>query len=121
MILKALNAHHGSVVSGSICGWGPELEESFDLVVFLTVRKEVRLRRLIAREECELGRVDPEFIEWAGRYDEGGLEMRSRALHEQWLNGLACPVVRLDGERPVTNLVDEVLQASGEPGNAIEQ
>ena len=39
------------------------------------------------------------FLEWAGQYDTGGLEMRSRALHEAWLTGLSCAVVRLEGDR----------------------
>jgi hypothetical protein len=41
------------------------------------------------------------FLEWAGRYDEGGLDVRSRALHEAWLAKLACPVLRVDGTLPL--------------------
>lgn len=113
LILKALSGHPKSVVTGSICGWGDELERSFDLVVFLTVRRDIRLNRLRDREQQKLGRIDPEFLEWAGRYDEGGLDMRSRALHERWLQDLTCPVVRLDGEKPVSLLVDAVLTSMG--------
>jgi hypothetical protein len=45
--------------------------------------------------------VHVEFIEWAGRYDSGGPEMRSRAMHEAWLATLPCPVVRLEGDLSV--------------------
>jgi adenylate kinase family enzyme len=114
LILTALHAHPRWVLSGSICGWGAALEQAFDLVVFLTVRKEVRLQRLVAREEHKLGHADPEFIAWAAQYDEGGPDVRSRALHEQWLTGLTCPVIRLDGERPVAELVHAALQPSGQ-------
>jgi len=116
LILNALSSHPEWVLSGSICGWGEALEKSFDTVVFLTVRKDIRLSRLREREQRKHGRIDPEFLEWAGRYDEGGLEMRSRALHEQWLQGLTCPVIRLDGEKPVTLLVDTVLTSIGVQG-----
>jgi len=111
LILQALSDHPKAIVSGSISGWGAELEQSFDLVIFLTVRTEVRIQRLLAREQAKLGYIDHEFITWAGQYDAGGLEMRSRALHEKWLADLSCPVVRLDGENPVATSVDAVLRA----------
>lgn len=44
-----------------------------------------------------------EFMDWAGRYDTGGPEMRSRAMHEQWLSALACPVIRLEGSASVAD------------------
>ena len=39
-----------------------------------------------------------QFMEWATAYDNSGLEMRSRLLHEQWLAHLPCPVLRLEGD-----------------------
>lgn len=109
LVTQALAQHDNWVLSGSISGWGSELEQAFDLVVFLSVAKEVRLQRLIEREQRKLGHVDPEFIDWAARYDTGDLNMRSRAMHEQWLAGLKCPVLRLSGEEPVAELVDKVM------------
>jgi hypothetical protein len=37
------------------------------------------------------------FLDWAAKYDTAGPELRSRVLHEAWLSGLPCPVLRLDG------------------------
>jgi hypothetical protein len=113
LILQALGRHPRSVLSGFICGWGDELERLLDLVVFLTVRKDVRLSRLKDREQRKLGRVDPEFLEWAGKYDDGALDMRSRAMHESWLRGLTCRTLRLDGELPVASLVETVVSSMG--------
>ena len=45
----------------------------------------------------------------SARYDEGGLDVRSRALQEQWMSTLACPVLRLDGDLSVDARVDAVL------------
>src|SRR5436309_2767547 len=97
------------VLSGSLCGWGDPLIPEFELVVFLAVPTPVRLARLQMREIERYGRhaIAPggelhqshvAFLDWAGRYDTGGLEIRSRALHEAWLATLSCAVVRLEGD-----------------------
>src|SRR5688572_3226170 len=110
LLRQALREATSWVLSGSLCGWGDPLIPEFELVVFLTVPTSVRLARLQARESERYGqRIKPEgelhaahvaFLEWAGRYDTGGVEIRSRALHEAWLATLACAVVRLDGDLP---------------------
>jgi adenylate kinase family enzyme len=108
MVLKSLGDCPESILSGSICGWGDDLEQSFDAVVFLTLPKDIRLARLTQREQRRFGRIDPEFLEWASRYDDGGLDVRSRALHEHWLATLTCSIIRLDGQTPVPELVEAV-------------
>jgi len=98
------------VLSGSLCGWGDALIPEFELVVFLAVPTPIRLRRLQQREVERYGReavaaggaqhdAHIAFLEWAGQYDAGGLEMRSRALHEAWLTALPCAVMKLEGDR----------------------
>jgi adenylate kinase family enzyme len=108
MLLHDLEVNPRHVLSGSICGWGRQLEASFELVVFLVIDKEVRMKRLIDRETRRSGRVDPSFIEWAALYDDGDTSIRSRALHESWLAELPCPVLRLPGDMPINDLVDAV-------------
>jgi adenylate kinase family enzyme len=116
------------VLSGSLCGWGDPLIPEFDLVVFLVIPTPVRLARLRAREIAryghqavaaggELHQAHVEFLEWAGRYDTGGLEMRSRALHEAWLAALPGAVLRLEGDRSVGEQLTqiEVIVAAGLP------
>jgi adenylate kinase family enzyme len=111
LLSNALSESPSWVLSGSLCGWGDPLIPEFDLVVFLVVPSAIRLARLRAREvrrygaeaiasEGALHQAHIEFIDWAGRYDTGGPEMRSRALHEAWLSSLPCLALRLDGDRP---------------------
>ena len=118
LILSRIQEESAFVLAGSISGWGAELETLFELVIFLSVPTEVRLMRLEERELKHLGRVDPEFIAWAAQYDSGGLDMRSRALHEHWLAHLNCTVLRLDGERPTGELVEQVLSTGAEQSPA---
>lgn len=107
------------VLSGTVTGWGDELVSYFDLVVFVTTPRELRLRRLRARETAHFGAdaVAPggwrheetaSFVEWASHYEAGDREGRSLAKDEAWLAGLPCPVVRVDGARPVAQLVEQL-------------
>ena len=115
------------VLSGSLCGWGDPLIPEFDLVVFLLVPTRVRLTRLRARElerygasaiapDGSLHDTHVEFIAWAARYDTGGPEMRSRALHETWLAALRGPILRLEGERSVAEHLARISALAGGPG-----
>ncbi|MGA2230427.1 MAG: AAA family ATPase [Tepidisphaeraceae bacterium] len=111
LALDALSKNPTIVMAGSICGWGEQLERAFDLVVFLTVPTEIRLKRL-ERREARRGLHDPEFFAWAASYDIGATEGRNRQMHEQWLAALQCPVLRLDGQRRIADLVSEIATLS---------
>jgi adenylate kinase family enzyme len=116
------------VLSGSVTGWGEELVPLFDLVVFVSTSREIRLKRLRAREAAHFGadavipggwRHDEteSFVEWASHYEAGDREGRNLAKHEAWLAGLPCPVVRVDGARPLVELVEQLCsEAERLPG-----
>jgi len=99
------------VLSGSVVNWGPAIEDAFDLIVHLTAPTAVRLERLRARELAEVGHVDQAFLDFAAAYDDAGLAMRSAALHECWFAARWCPVLRLDGTRPVEENVERIRRA----------
>lgn len=110
LLERAVGEVRSWVLSGSLCGWGDPLIPEFELVVYLVVPTDVRLARLRAREVARYGheaiapggplhRAHLEFLDWAGRYDAGGLEMRSRALHDAWLSALPGATLRLEGDR----------------------
>lgn len=107
------------VLSGSVTGWGEELVPLFDLVVFVTTPREIRLQRLRAREAAHFGAdaVAPggwrhdetqSFVDWASHYEAGDREGRNLAKHEAWLAGLPCPVLRIDGSRPLAGVVEQL-------------
>jgi adenylate kinase family enzyme len=115
----------GWILSGSLCGWGDPLIPHFDLVVFLVTARDIRLQRLRAREETRFGAgatapggsrhaALQEFIEWASHYEDGEQVSRNLTTHQAWLANLPCPVLRLDGARPLHELVGEVSRAIGD-------
>lgn len=116
-----LDAAEGWVLSGSLF-WGDALIPRFDLVVFRLVPREIRLARLSERERGTFGEeaLAPggrmhenhvAFLEWAASYDDGGLDMRSRARHEAWLDRLPCPLLRLEGATSIAQQVEAVVAA----------
>jgi len=110
MVADAIAHSPSFVLSGSICGWGQALEDCFDLIVYLYVPAPVRLARLREREMSRYGKINQEFIDWAARYDEGDLNVRSRRLHETWLQQRRCDVLRLEGDISVADRIEAIMR-----------
>ncbi len=105
------------ILSGSNCGWGDFLMDIYDLVIFLYVPVDTRMKRLVRREMQrypiesistggDMYGSHKAFIEWAAAYETGGMEMRSLALHNEWLKQLKCPVIRIEGEQSIEERFD---------------
>lgn len=119
LLKEDLSNYKQWILSGAVCGWGDELKSYFDLVIFIYIPKEIRLQRLKDREfqrygdeilpggsKCEQSKA---FLEWASLYDEAGLEVRSKSLHESWMSDLACPILRIEGDYSVKERVNIAL------------
>ena len=97
--------------------------EAVDLILFVVTPTPVRLARLRAREAARFGdRIAPGgdmhaihdgFINWAARYDDPEFSGRNLARHEEWLECLPQPVLRLDGTDPTKAQVAQVLTRLG--------
>ena len=105
------------VLSGSLTGWGDPLIPLFDTVIFVFTPTETRLERLQLREVSRYGPpgddMSPktrEFLEWAASYDEGDESMRSMACHAKWLETIAAPVIRLQGQEPPSVLAQKAYE-----------
>ncbi|TDM05371.1 MAG: hypothetical protein C4K60_11290 [Ideonella sp. MAG2] len=110
-VLDALSGPGSVVMSGSVVGWGAEVEDAFDWVVFLTLPTALRIERLRQRETARFGHADPAFLAWAAAYDTGPSEGRSLAKHLAWLEARTCPVLRLEGDQSVEARLGQVLAA----------
>ncbi|WP_314592101.1 AAA family ATPase [Paenibacillus terrigena] len=119
LLKEDLSNYHRWILSGAVCGWGDELKSYFDLVIFIYTPKEIRLQRLKDREFQRYGdeilaggskyEQSKAFLEWASLYDDAGLEVRSKSLHERWMSDLPCPILRIEEDYSVKERVDIVL------------
>lgn len=92
----------------------------FTLVIRLETNTDVRMVRLEKREHEKFGnRIDAggdmhqnhvRFMEWAKSYDTGGLDMRSKAKHDEWQNLIKCNVIILDGTEPLEQNYSKIRQ-----------
>ena len=120
LLRQDLEQNDSWALSGSLCGWGDFAIPMFDLVVFLWIPSDLRMQRLEKREIERYGPEienpsDPrypqhkEFLDWAASYDTGGLDMRSKSRHEQWIATLPCPVIRIERGRTVPENLKAVM------------
>ena len=54
-----------------------------------------------------------EFVGWAKANDYGGLNMRSKAKHDEWQKLLLCKILYLDGLDTLESNFAKVLNAIG--------
>jgi adenylate kinase family enzyme len=117
-IAAATRAAGSWVLAGSMMEWGDFLAPEIDLAVYLYLPPDIRLSRLAARERARYGdRIDEggdvrsrhlEFMDWAARYETAGMELRSKVSHAAWIERLACPVLRIEGDVAVEEGVERV-------------
>jgi adenylate kinase family enzyme len=109
------------VLSGALCGWGDEFIPQFDQVVYLWLPAEIRLARIRERERLRYGadRIGPggdlngvfeKFLAWAAAYDNDSDNVRSRAKELEWLAALNCPVLRIETEMELAEMVSLCLK-----------
>lgn len=110
-LLRDLHSHGVAVVAGAVDGWGLELEDSFNLIVFLYLDTPARFARLRQREVQRFGQVNPEFLEWAAQYDAGTLPGRSLSRQRAWIAARSTPCIELNSALPVDQLVAAVVQS----------
>ena len=111
LVSADLARHPRAILSGAIIGWGDDLEHAFDLVVFLSLPHELRVRRLRDRELARYGRINEPFIAWAAGYDDDPptSPTRNRRRQLEWLSERRCPVLSLEGDLTVAERMAPVL------------
>jgi adenylate kinase family enzyme len=113
------------LLSGSLNSWGDFAIRFFDLVIFLFVPHEERMKRYTSRyinlfgndildNAHPLNKKFNAFKTWASSYDDGKSELYSKEIHEKWLKKVDCSVVRIEGiftaEETLNIALDKISQ-----------
>lgn len=112
MLLSDIKKHGSFVLSGDISGWSDEFLTTFDLAVFLTAPKEIRMKHIESREYerwgdrvCEGGDMyesQKKFREFAATRDVGLLEQRALRY--------SCPIVYYDSTKMPKVIVNKIIE-----------
>ena len=118
LINATLEQYDSWVLSGSMLKWGNHLRDAFDLVIYLYVDKDKRIKRLEKRERQNFGdRIDPgndmgeihkAFIEYSKRYEDGGMDIRSRLSENEWMKELKCKILRIESNMETEDEIELV-------------
>lgn len=109
------------ILGGSSFQWGENVFPDFDLVIYLWIPPQIRMERLKKREFERYGNViytDParikqfeDFIEWAADYDNNtGIAGRNVQAHENWMESLRFPILRLSGDLTLQQRIDFIIE-----------
>lgn len=106
-MIQDIRLSENVVISGSLSDWGYDIFPFFTLAVRIEMEQSLRMERLIQREKAKYGsRIEAggdmyehhiAFMEWARAYDSGGMDMRSKALHDVIQKQFPCDVLCLNG------------------------
>lgn len=117
-LLQDLQQADTVVLSGSMTTWGEEWLEAFDLAVFLYIAPNLRMQRLQKREIERYGnqlKSDPtiaktsmDFLAWARKYDDPEFEGRSIKQHHEWIKEVRFPVVKIEGDFSLSELITKL-------------
>lgn len=121
LLLTDIKNHTSWILGGPVFTWGsPHLPPAMELIVFLHIPKETRMKRLKEREFERFGQTifdDPErakisqaFLAWAADYDENkGISNRTYHSQNEWLQTVNSPVLKLIGDLSVEERITRIL------------
>ncbi|CAL2082518.1 conserved hypothetical protein [Tenacibaculum sp. 190524A05c] len=118
-IKKDFFKNENVVLSGCMPSWGEEWREVFDLVVFIQLEHEERIKRLLKREKERYGeKLESDeyiiqnskgFLNWARQYDNPYFTGKTLAYHVHWLKHLQSEVLHVDGKTEFSVNVDIIV------------
>lgn len=116
LLLREINRSNKWVMSGSHYRWGDIVIDYLDLVIYIWIPTNTRIKRIEKRDREKYGdRIlmnrdmfdgYSRYIENASNYDSGGFNMNSKLQHEVWLRQLQCPILLFKKELTVGEYVE---------------
>ena len=108
-----IKAHENFILASVTGNYGQDITSFFKYAVFVDVARKIRLQRVRSRSFEKFGdRILPggDLYEQEERFFDFAAS-RNEKLVEEWIRSLSCPVIRVDGTKPVEENA-ELLKAS---------
>ena len=124
LLLSRINQRESFVFAAVKGDYGEEIDALFGYAVWITVPKEIRMQRVRNRSFEQFGaRMLPggDLYERETRFFDM-VNAREEHMVETWTGLLSCPVIQVDGTKPVGENVDFIIsQITGENGGQLAE
>lgn len=115
ILLHEMKMYENFILSSVKGDYGKDIDSFFQCAILLDAPRDIRLQRI----------KDRSFHKFGNRMLSGGdlfeqeekffcfVESRNENTVEEWVKSLKCPVVRMDGTKPIdenTNFIIELMQ-----------
>ncbi len=111
MLFHEMNAHKNFVFAAVKGDYGEAIYPFFQLVIMMDAPKDVRIQRVKNRSFQKFGnRMLPggDLHEQEEKFFEF-VKSRSDSTVEEWIQLLSCPILRIDGTKPIEANIDFII------------
>lgn len=111
LLLKEVNTHGNFIFTAVKGDYGEELYPFFKYIVIVEVPKEIRMKRVMNRSYQKFGN---RMLQGGDLYEQEKeffrfVESRTEDIVEKWVQTLDCPVIRIDGTKPVDENIEIIM------------
>ncbi len=111
-LMNKIDAHKNFILASVKGNYGEEVYPYFNYAVLIDVPKDIRLNRVRERSFERFGErilPDGDMYEQEKKFFDF-VKSRAESTVEEWLNSLKCPVIRVDGTKPIDENVNFIIE-----------
>ena len=112
LLLRELNAHENFVLASVKGDYGEAFHSAFQYAVLVRVPKEIRLQRVKDRSFQKFGArmlLGGDLYEREEKFFDR-VKSRTENMVEDWVQTLDCPIIRIDGTKPVEKNTELIIK-----------
>lgn len=112
LLLREVTAHENFVLASVKGDYGEAIPPFFQYAVLIDVPKEIRIQRVKNRSFQKFGvrmRLGGDLYAQEEQFFNTAAAVPEDAV-EEWVRSLRCPVIRVDGTRPIAENVEDIVR-----------
>lgn len=116
LLYREIKAHENFVFASVKGDYGEDIYPLFRYAVLIDVPKDIRIQRVRNRSFLRFGNrmlTGGDLYEREERFFDL-VNSRAEDTVEEWIRCLKCPVIRIDGTRPVAENVNFIIEQMGD-------
>ena len=112
LLWREIRAHENFVFASVKGDYGEMIYPFYNYVVLINVPKDIRIQRVRNRSFQKFGErmlIGGDLYEQEEKFFDF-VKSRSENTVEEWVRSLKCPILRIDGTKPIEESVDFIME-----------